>query len=87
MGDSQAPRLPGETARGSRRDLTKIRERGDIDFTGDNFKSMTYLAGMTAVCRNRLFVPKRGRNSSKRCTGNFEDPPRRRRRDARTHRR
>jgi len=34
--------------------MVKVRERGDTDFTGDDFESMPYLAAVTKV---RLFVP------------------------------
>ena len=35
----------------------KIRERGDTDFTGDDFESMPYLTSVTKVRSEYLFVP------------------------------
>ena len=37
--------------------MAKIRERGDTDFTGDDFESMPYLTGVTKVRRKRSLVP------------------------------
>jgi len=66
--------------------MAKIRERGDTDFTGDDFESMPYLTGVTKVCRGRLFMLlKEGENSSNRCIGNFEDSPDHRGSDARAY--
>jgi len=41
--------------------LEKIKERGDSDFTANDFENMPYLVAVGKVRRNRLFVPiKRG---------------------------
>jgi len=36
--------------------MLRVRERGDTDFTGDDFESMPYLAAVTKVRRPGLFV-------------------------------
>ena len=64
--------------------MVKIKERGDTDFTGDDFETMPYLTAVTKVRGNHSFVSQIKRDSSIACTGNFEDPPYHRRSDART---
>lgn len=37
--------------------LEKVRARGDVDFTPNDFENMPYLVAFTKVRRDRLFVP------------------------------
>ena len=40
--------------------LAKVKARGDVDFTANDFESMPYLVATTKVRRNHLFVSQNG---------------------------
>ena len=67
--------------------LAKVKARGDVDFTANDFESMPYLVAFTKVRRNHLLVSLIECEIHQVCVGIVENSSHRYRNDADAHRR